>query len=49
MDGKLVIGGHFYAVGDQEETVAVRGAQGTSTRREILSSIPSGSARGGRV
>ena len=22
MDGKLVIGGHFYAVGDQEETVA---------------------------
>jgi len=45
MDGKLVVGGHFYALADQGGDRCGRGGPGTSTRRAILSSTPTASAR----
>ena len=49
MDAKLVIGGHFYAVGDQGGDRCGGGARTTSTRTANPNSTPTASARGGRA
>jgi hypothetical protein len=49
VDGKLVIGGHFYALADQGGDRCGAGRPGGVDQKGILSSTPTASARGGRA